>query len=94
VRQHGHRPLDAAALEVAVWRLAKGRAEGADEVRLGHVRDAGERHDVERLGEVAVHGVAGPQHPPVGLLGLAAHGSIVPHRGLGFGLGWRPGGRR
>ena len=58
-------------------RLAERRAEGPDEVRLRHVRDPGERGDVERLGELPVHRVAGAQHPAVLLLGLAAHGGRV-----------------
>ena len=47
--QQEHRPLDPPALQVAVRRLAEGRPEGADEVRLGDVRDPRQRRDVERL---------------------------------------------
>ena len=71
--QHEHRPLDAAALEVAVRRLAEGGAEGPDEVRLGDVRDPRERGDVERVRVAAVHRIAGAEHAPVGLLDCAAH---------------------
>src|SRR3954454_16233974 len=50
-----HRPLDAAALQIAVRRLAEGGTEGADEVRLGDVRDPREGGNVERLRVAAVH---------------------------------------
>src|SRR5262245_45873873 len=53
--QQPHRALDAAALEVAVGRLAERRPEGADEVRLGDAGDPGERRHVERLGVGPVH---------------------------------------
>ena len=73
--QQEHRPLDPAALQVAVRRLAERRPEGADEVRLGDdMRDAGQRRDVERLGVGAVHRVAGAEQAAVGLLDGAAHG--------------------
>src|SRR5262245_32838770 len=55
--QEEHRALDAAALEVAVRRLPEGRFEDADEVRLGGVRHARERGDVQRLRVLAVHRV-------------------------------------
>src|SRR3954452_17348814 len=71
--QQEHRALDPAALEIAVRRLAKGRAERADEVRLGDVREPRERGDVERLGVAAVHRVARPEQATVGLLDGAAH---------------------
>src|SRR5436190_13574305 len=71
--QQEHRALDAAALEVAVRRLAEGRAEGADEMRLRHVRELRERRDVERLRVAAIHGVARAEHAPVALLDGAAH---------------------
>src|SRR5215211_3467567 len=74
--QHEHGALDPAALEVAMRRLAERRPEGPDEMRLRHVRDARERGDVERLGEAAVHGVAGTQHPPVRVLDGTAHRAI------------------
>src|SRR4051812_22393531 len=78
-----HGALDAAALQVAVRRLAERRAERADEVRLGDERDPRERSDVERLRVRAVHRVAGAKQPAVGLLGSAAHAAdatAVPHR--------------
>src|SRR3954470_5295781 len=46
--QQEHRALDAAALEVAVRRLAERRAERADEVRLGDGGEPRQRRDVER----------------------------------------------
>ena len=73
--QQRHRALDPAALQVAVRGLAERRPEGPDEVRLRHVRDPRQRRDVERVGELPVHRVAGAQHPAVLLLGLAAHGA-------------------
>src|SRR3954451_8889214 len=73
--QQEHRALDAAALQVAVWRLAEGGAEGADEVRLADVGDLGERRDVERARVRAVHRVAGAQQAAVLVLGGAAHRS-------------------
>ncbi len=42
-------------------------------MRLGHVRDRRKPLDVEWLRVRHVHGVAGPQEAPVGLLGGAAH---------------------
>src|SRR3954464_7530311 len=75
--QQEHRALDAAALQVAVWRLAEGRAERPDEVRLRDVGDACEARHVERLGIGAVHRVAGAQHPAVGVLDGAAHADIT-----------------
>src|SRR5687768_15863566 len=45
--QEEHRALDATALQIAVRRLAEGRAEYADEVRLGDDRDPRQRRDVE-----------------------------------------------
>src|SRR5690242_7915747 len=44
--QHEHRALDAAALQVAVRRLAKRRPKRADEVGLRYVRDPRQRRDV------------------------------------------------
>src|SRR6202040_2152995 len=75
--QQEHRALDPAPLEVAVRRLAEGRAEGPDEVRLGDAGDPGERGDVERLGVAAVHRVARAEQPAVDLLDAAAHGRGV-----------------
>src|SRR5690242_8575735 len=63
--QQEHRALDAAALQIAVRRLAEGRLEGADEVGLRGVRHARERGDVQRLRVLAVHRVARPQHAAV-----------------------------
>jgi hypothetical protein len=74
--QQEHRALDAAALQVAVRRLAERRAEGADEVRLGHVGDGGQRAHVERLRVRAVHRVARPQQASVLVLDRAAHLSV------------------
>src|SRR4051794_32075609 len=71
--QQVHRAFEAPALQVAVRRLAERRPEDADEVVGRHVRDPGDRGDVERLGVDAVHRVAGAQHPPVALLHRAAH---------------------
>src|ERR1044072_917925 len=43
--QEAHRALDAPPLQVPVRRLAERVLERADEVRLGHVGDAGQRRD-------------------------------------------------
>src|SRR5467141_4097250 len=43
--QEEHRPLDPAALKVAVRRLGEGRAKGSDEMRLRDVRELGEGRD-------------------------------------------------
>jgi hypothetical protein len=75
--QEDHRALDAAALQVAVRRLAEGRAERAAEVRLGHQRDARGGRDVERLRVGSVHVVAGAQEAAVLLLGGRAHASYL-----------------
>src|SRR5256885_4544557 len=74
--QQEHRPLDPAALKVAVWRFAEGRAKGSDEVRLRDVRDLGEGGHVEGLGVGTVHGITGAQHPAIRLLRGAAHAGI------------------
>src|SRR5438132_1820264 len=71
--QQEHRPLDPTALEIAVWRLAKGRAKGPNEMRFRDVGDTGERRQVERLRVRPVHRIAGTEHPAVGLLLGAAH---------------------
>src|SRR6202158_2685878 len=42
-----HRPFDPSTLKIAVGCLAEGRAEGADEVRLGDECDAGKSGNVE-----------------------------------------------
>ena len=60
--------LDAAALEVAVRGLTEGRRERPDEVRLRHARHRRQRRHVERLAEVAIHGVARSQHPAMQIL--------------------------
>jgi hypothetical protein len=56
--QQRHRALDAPRHQVAVRRLPVGAAELAAEVPGRHVRAAGERLDVQRLGVVAVDPVA------------------------------------
>src|SRR5438270_1229293 len=65
--QQEHRPLDPAALQVAVRRLAEGRAKSSDEMRLRDVRDLGEGRDVEWLGVGTVHGITSAQHPSIRL---------------------------
>src|ERR1700710_1632703 len=56
--QQRHRALDASRHQVAVRRLAVGELELAAEVSRRHVRVAGERLDVQRLGVLAVHPIA------------------------------------
>jgi hypothetical protein len=60
--------------------------------RLGDAGDAGERRHVERLGEGAVHRVAGAQEAAVLLLGGAVHGHGVSIAGIRpLAGGWAPG---
>src|SRR2546430_1706553 len=55
--QEEHRSLHAAALQVAMGRLAERVAKGPDEMRLGDAGDPREGRDVERLRIVPVHRV-------------------------------------
>src|SRR5437764_14497318 len=71
--QEKHRPLDPSPLQVAVWCLPEGGAEGADEVRLRAVADPGQGANIQRLGEVAIHRLARAEHVAVRVLGRAAH---------------------
>ena len=57
--QQRHRPLHPPGHEVAVGRLAVGVPEPPREVRGRHRRVLRHRHDVERLGVVPVHQIAG-----------------------------------
>jgi hypothetical protein len=75
LHEQEHRALDAATLQVAMRRLAERGPEGPDEMRLGHVGDAREGADVERLRVAAVHRVARAQQPAVGVLDGPAHGT-------------------
>ena len=68
-----HRPLDATTLEIAMRRLAEGRLEGADEMRLRHARDRRQLTDRERLAVAPVDGVAGPEQATVGVLDVSHH---------------------
>src|SRR5215203_1292305 len=61
--QQRHRALDAPRHEVAVRRLAVGAPELAAEVPGRHVRAAGERLDVQRLGVLPVDPVADAAQP-------------------------------
>ena len=68
-------PLDPTRHEVLVRRLAVGLAEAAVEVADRHQRLGRQGRDVERLGVVAVHPVAGaPEADEV----VAVHPSTVP----------------
>src|SRR5262245_626738 len=49
--QQEHRAFDPPALQVAMRRLAEGVAKGANEMRLGYLRDPREALDAERLPE-------------------------------------------
>src|SRR5438067_13699098 len=71
--QELHSPLHAAALQVAVRRLAESGAELAAEVRRGYLGDARERLHIERRGEGAVDRVAGSKHATVAVLGSSRH---------------------
>jgi len=51
-------PLDPAALQITVRRLAEASAEAADEVGLRHGCNRGDRANVERLCVGPVHRVA------------------------------------
>src|ERR1700694_5178535 len=63
-----HRPLNATALEIAVWCLTERRAKRTDEMCLRDIRDPSEGRHVERLGVGPVHRIAGTEHPAGGLL--------------------------
>src|SRR5690606_2672729 len=65
--------LDPPALQVAVRRLTERGLERADEVRLRHARDGGERRDVERRPVVEVDAVARPKQAPVLVLLGCSH---------------------
>ena len=80
-----HGPFDPTALEVAVRRLAERTLERTDERRLGHAGDRREGVEIQGAGEVAVHRVAGPEQPPVGVLGVRKHRAIQPSRRSGRG---------
>jgi len=54
-------------------RFAERGPEGTDEVRLGHVGEAGEVRDVDRMCERSVDRVPSPQHAAVAFLDGAAH---------------------
>src|SRR5258706_1253407 len=68
-----HGALDRPALEVAVRRLAEGRAERPYEMVLRDERDLGEVVDVERLLVRAIDRVPGAKHAAIELLDGAAH---------------------
>src|SRR6266851_6676989 len=72
-----HGALDAPSLQVAMRGLAKGRFEGANEVRLGNVGDGREAVDVERLSVGAVDRVSGAEHSAVDLLDGLGHALIT-----------------
>ena len=76
--QQEHRPLDTAALQVAVWRLAERGPKSAGEVRLRHMGDPGQGGNVQRLRVGAVHRVPCPEHPAIGLFHSTAHGAMTP----------------
>src|SRR3984893_19427577 len=86
--QQEHRPLNATALEIAVWCLTEGRAKRSDEMCLRQIRDLSEGRHVERPGVGTVHGVTGAKHPAIRLLLGATHQTLpVLTRG---GPGWQP----
>src|SRR3984893_18488684 len=86
--QQEHRPLNATALEIAVWCLTERRAKRTDEMCLRDTRDLSEGRHVERLGVGTVHCVTGAKHPAIGLLLSATHQTLpVLTRG---GPGWQP----
>src|SRR2546430_10016356 len=70
--QQEHGALAPPALQVTVRRLAKGGAEGADEVRFRDVGNPSQGRQVQWLGVGTVHGVARAKHPAVDLLNGAA----------------------
>src|SRR5829696_3192225 len=73
VPEQEHGALDPPALKVAVRRLAEGVAEAPAEVRRRHMRDPREARYVERLRVAAVHLIARPEDPPVGVLDRPGH---------------------
>ena len=79
--QQRHRALDAPRHQVAVRRLAVGEPELAAEVPGRHVRAAGQRLDVQRLGVLPVDPVADPAQPREVAQALPPRsGLLVTHR--------------
>jgi len=75
--QQKHRALDAAALQIAVRRLAEGLAKPADEVRLRDARDLCEARDAQRLGKRPVHRIPRAQHAAIAFFSGANHLCVV-----------------
>lgn len=61
-------------------RFSEDGSKGADEVRLGYMRNRCHGADVERLGVSAIHGVAGAQQAPVQVLDVPTHGATLRHQ--------------
>jgi hypothetical protein len=83
--QQRHRALDAPCHEVAVRRLAEGEPELAAEVPGRHVRVAGERLNVQRLGVLPIDPVTNAAQSRevaqvLGRGGSADHCEIMPRR--------------
>jgi hypothetical protein len=71
--QEKHRALNAPALGIAMRSLAERRAEGADEVRLGYLRNPREFWNAKRFRKRAIHGIPRAQHPAIALFYRPAH---------------------
>jgi hypothetical protein len=65
--QKKHRALDTPALKIAVRGFSKRRAEGADKVRLRHLRNPRESWKAERFRKRSIHRISGAQHPSIAL---------------------------
>jgi hypothetical protein len=63
-------------------RFAERGPEGTDEMRLGHVGEAGEVRDVKGTCERPVDRVAGPQHAAVAFLDGSAHEAMKARRAV------------
>lgn len=63
--QEEHRALDAPPLQIAMRRFAERRPERPDEMRLGHFGNPRQPWDAERLRKSTVHGIPGPEQPPI-----------------------------
>ena len=65
--QKEHSALHAPALQVTVRGLAKGRAEGSDEMRPRHLRNLRELSNAERLRKSAIHRISRAQQATIAL---------------------------
>jgi hypothetical protein len=75
--QEKHRALNPPALEIAVRGLAERRTEGADEVRLRHLRNSRELWDAEWFRKRAIHRIPRAQHPAIAFFHRSVHNATL-----------------